>query len=355
MNFKKTVKPMAKTPPKKALFLIGGAVLLALMSFGFYRANTLNQQKAQQAVIAPVLETTPVVVAAKALPAGSILTKTDLQTVDWPKSAVPTTSSQTGALASSAESLEGRILKRDLYPGEPVYMAKLAGDKSLGGLTALIPAGMRAVTIEVSDIKGVAGFIKPGDRVDVLSKVEMSHEGDSVTLTKTVLQNVLVLASEQTMVDDRVETVNETVSVEGKSTPGADPETKKPASFGADKKKAKPATNVTLAVWPQEAEILTLSEEMGSLRLSLRGEEDYRRYALKGQTGEEVFQSTALKGYQAEAQLSRMLPKQDGSAPAASAGKMAVLHGQAGGGVQTSVTGQVVEVYNGTERQDVQF
>lgn len=139
------------------------------------------------------LETQSVTVASANLPAGTTIAPEDVTVVEWPSKYLVSAN-----VFDDKYSVVGRTVKSDLVPGEPVYKQKLTGDKSSGGLPVLIPKGFRAITIGVSETKGVAGFVNPGDRVDVL--VTVNEGGRENKLTKIVLQNVLVLASAQQMV-----------------------------------------------------------------------------------------------------------------------------------------------------------
>jgi Flp pilus assembly protein CpaB len=119
---------------------------------------------------------TPVVVAAGDLPAGAVLTDTDLGTADWPPDVVPT-----GA-AVDPGALTGRVLASPLRRGEPVTDARLVGP----GLWSQVPAGEVATPVRLADL-AVAALLRPGDRVDVLATVEGAG-------TEVVADDALVLA-----------------------------------------------------------------------------------------------------------------------------------------------------------------
>ena len=135
-------------------------------------------------------KTTRVVVAASDVKLGAILRDSDLGTVEisgpLPK----------GAITDRREAV-GRGVISDLYEGEPVLESRLAAPGAGGGLAATIPPGMRACAIKVDDVVGVAGFVTPGMRVDVLISgnppgVSASTEGPEV---KTLLQDIEVLSA----------------------------------------------------------------------------------------------------------------------------------------------------------------
>jgi pilus assembly protein CpaB len=283
-------------PFKTGHLFIGGALLLALLSAFLIQNVAVKQGKKQ----APVeVQTQPVVVAAATISAGKPIEYQNLRIMDWPLKFPPG-----GSVFSDPRLLVGRIAKYDIVAGEPVYRQKLAGEKSNGGLPVIIPNGMRAVTISVSEIKGVAGFIKPGDRVDVLTSLD---EGNDSKVTKTVLQNVLVLATAQKTVDDTLKAIKPPSALnicdeeEDPDSPACQMEKKNGKNQKKDdaakkKKKKRRAKNsaddtdtgprivssITLAVNPEEAETLVMAEEAGSLRLSLRPEDDLQVKALAG-------------------------------------------------------------------------
>ncbi len=139
--------------------------------------------------------------------------------------------------ALDAEQILGLVTKHQILEGEQIIMDRLYGEDERAGLASSIPADRRAVTVPLNEVAGVAGFVKPGDRVDVIATVSAAGQTGDVALT--VLEDVEVLAIAQET-EDR--------------TQG----------------KAKVSTSATLAVTPAQAERLALAEEMGDLRLALR-------------------------------------------------------------------------------------
>ena len=132
----------------------------------------------------------PVVVAGRDIGAGQVIDPAVLQTVSWPRSALPP-----GAIAQPSE-LSGRVVKTSLVRGEPVLTGKLAPEGSLGGLAAVISPGSRAITVRVNEVVGVAGFALPGNFVDVL--VSAQDDGErSQMVSRIVLERILVLAVAQ--------------------------------------------------------------------------------------------------------------------------------------------------------------
>jgi pilus assembly protein CpaB len=134
--------------------------------------------------------TTHVVSAATDIKLGTVLTASDLSTTEIAGS-VPK-----GAILKPDQAI-GRGVIANIYQGEPILDSRLAPQGSGGGLAATIPDGMRACAVKVDDVVGVAGFVTPGMRVDVLVSGIPPNENQSTqgTVTKTILQNIEVLSA----------------------------------------------------------------------------------------------------------------------------------------------------------------
>jgi pilus assembly protein CpaB len=140
-------------------------------------------------VAAKPVATTSVVAAAADIKLGTVLAKSDLTTTQIagtpPKEAI-----------LKPEDAIGRGVIANIYQGEPILSSRLAPTGSGGGLAATIPDGMRACAIKVDDVVGVAGFVTPGMRVDVLaSGIPPNAEPGTGQVTKTILQNIEVLSA----------------------------------------------------------------------------------------------------------------------------------------------------------------
>jgi pilus assembly protein CpaB len=213
---------------KRLLFVLGSAIvfgLLAAVSVSRYlsdaQANTRNMNN--------------VVVAKVDIPLGTKVAAEQLSTVQFPSNAIPE------GTFDSAEKLVGRVTVTNVAAREPVTDFKLAPEGSAGGLSAVIPAGYRAMTVKVDDVIGVAGFLQPGTMVDVLTVIEQPGSMMSGNpISKIVIQNVRVLASGQNL--------------------------DKPK----DEREADAVKAVTLQVTPDQAEKLALASTEGKLRLVLR-------------------------------------------------------------------------------------
>lgn len=151
--------------------------------------------------------TRTVVVAKTPLRFGNPLTPGALREVAWPGDAIPA-----NAFSSIADLTgEKRVVLASIEPNEPIIATKITGPGQKATLSALIGEGMKAVTIRVNDVEGVAGFVLPGDRVDVL----MTRDADGDHSSDVVLQNVRVLGVDQ-LADERAEkpTVARAVTLE---------------------------------------------------------------------------------------------------------------------------------------------
>lgn len=185
-----------------------------------------------------------VVVAARDLPVGSIVRREDLESVPWPGSAVPE------GFSVQIGEVVGRGLIVEVRKNEPLLDWKLAEKEAGGGLPITIPEGMRAVSVEVDEVVGVAGFVLPGTRVDVLATV-MPGTDRARTTTRIILQNIRALAADQKYQQD----------IDGEP---------------------QYVTVVTLLVTPPEAEALTLAATEGRIQLALRNTLDSDEVATTG-------------------------------------------------------------------------
>jgi pilus assembly protein CpaB len=174
-----------------------------------------------------------VVIVEQPIDAGKAITAEQIKAIDWPGSAVPH-----DVLARTSD-VVGRIARVPMIPGEPVLPGKLAPINATGGLSSIIPAGKRAITVKVNEEIAVAGFALPGSYVDVLVS---GKDAENHQFSRTVLSRVKVLAIAQ-----------ETT---------------------AEHDKPKVVNAVTLELTPSEAEKLDLARNIGVLSLDLRNELD---------------------------------------------------------------------------------
>jgi pilus assembly protein CpaB len=187
-----------------------------------------------------------VLVADLDLPVGTELRPEHLRAVAWPMASLPE-----GAFKDPKE-LEGKVLTVRLYKGEAFLPTKLAGSDAGRGLSALLPPGMRAVAVRVDDVVGVAGFIHPGDVVDVIVTLR-TDGGGGITASKVILQGIKVL------------TVGKELDAGPRSA-----------------EKVVQATVATLMVDAEQSERLALAASKGKLLLALRGAADTEAVATRG-------------------------------------------------------------------------
>lgn len=160
------------------------------------------------------------------------------------ESQTPVTYIQPGAVGNAKLAI-GALARDQIAAGEQITERRLIIEGKTGGFTGIIPSDKRAITIAVNEVSGVAGFVKPGDWVDVVATFDQSAAGDNVS--HVIMQSILVLASNRD-------------SAAGSKTTTKD---------SNEKEVIKTAT-ITLAVTPEEAAQLTIAEDKGKVRLALR-------------------------------------------------------------------------------------
>jgi pilus assembly protein CpaB len=209
-------------------WMLGGAVASGVLA-GYVALQSVSDSPAPLAAVTP---TRTAVVANRDLPAGTIVRGEDVKTVNWPGSVVPQ------GFVTEVGEVVGRGLITEVRENEPVLGWKLADREAGGGLSITIPEGMRAVAVKVDEVVGVAGFVLPGTRVDVLATVQPGTDRAQTT-TRIILQNVRALAADRRYQQE----------IDGE-----------PRSV----------TVVTLLVTPEQAEALTLAATEGRIQLALR-------------------------------------------------------------------------------------
>lgn len=199
--------------------------------------STMQQQaqQAQPAYKPAALE--KVLVASKDLPVGTIITSDHVTWQAWPEQGLNDAYFRDGR--HDVKDLEGKVVRGPISRGEPMTGSDLVAQGERGFLAAILSPGMRAVTVKLSPVAGVSGFIFPGDRVDVIltHSIQVSR-AEVYTAAETVFQNVRVLA-----VDQRSATDGDKVQL---------------------------AKTATIEVTPKMAEKVAMLEKIGTLSLSLR-------------------------------------------------------------------------------------
>jgi pilus assembly protein CpaB len=218
---------------RRFITVLGVSVLFALVVSSIFYQMTSRAGKGSKPKTSS--ELTDVVVAAQPLSVGMQIKPADVKLARVPREQFPN-----GAF-HKIEEVTGRPVVSNILQDEPVIAGRLADRGSGFGLAPVIPPGMRAVAVKVNEVVGVAGFVLPGMRVDVLATVR--PPGDAGARTATILQNVPVVAAGQQM---------------------------QPDSSG----RAVNVPVVTLLVTPEQAEILTLAGNEGRIQLVLRNSGD---------------------------------------------------------------------------------
>jgi pilus assembly protein CpaB len=211
--------------------VLAAAVLLGLGA-AFLVWRTVLRQPVDLQASEEASPSVQVVAAAVDLPVGTLLTEEKLRLIPVRGDHLPP-----GTFSNQTPLIERGVIV-PMVANEMVLESKLAPQGAGAGMPTVIPAGMRAVSVKVDEVIGVAGFVLPGTRVDVLVTVQPSDE-EADPVTKLVLQNVQVLAAGESIQHDS----------EGK-----------PQSV----------TVITLLVNPDDAEKLTLSANEGLIQLALR-------------------------------------------------------------------------------------
>jgi pilus assembly protein CpaB len=214
---------------RNRLFAVLALAVMAGGGLAFATYNLTQGQPAQPVSVA----TQPVVIAAADLQLGAELRSEDLKVIGFPQGQAPA-----GAFANPSE-IVGRGLIVPVVANEPILPAKLASKEAGAGLPPVIPEGMRAVSVRVNEVIGVAGYVLPGTRVDVVATQSPTASHQDMT-SKVVLSNVQVLTAGTRMEQDQ------------------------------EKGKPMAVTVVTLLVKPEQAERVALASTEGKIQLALR-------------------------------------------------------------------------------------
>jgi len=221
----------------------------------FMALGWMKSQSRRQAKQAPKVPVASVVVAAKDIDAAQGLKAGQLSVVQWPQKSVPK-----GGYGS-VEEVVGRVTVLPMGAGEPILEPKLAPQGTPAGMVALVSDKKRAMTVKVNEASGVAGFIIPNNRVDVVVSMNRG-EFSNDPLAKVVLENLRVLGAGQKIIEK-------------------DPDGKPQV-----------VPTVTLEVTPEEGERLALASGEGHISLVLRGQKDEALVATKGVKTTQLFRGT---------------------------------------------------------------
>ena len=228
----------------KKLALLVGALVIAVVT-AVMAKNMFAGAGAQQAAAAPAVPLGPkVLVAKKALPVGTIVDADSFAFQPWPKELMQSAYYVDGQPDGDPKKLLGTVVRYQITAGQPVTRGSLVGPQDRGFLAAALGAGMRAITVPVNVTSGVAGFVFPGDHVDMVltQQVDGGGDGPALKVSETIIRNLRVLATDQRLTD--------------KDDDG--------------KTQVRTFSNVTLEVTPRIAEKIAVAQSLGSLSLSLR-------------------------------------------------------------------------------------
>lgn len=192
----------------------------------------------------------PIVIASRDIQPGLPITANQLRLSPWSTDASPE------GIFSDLDLVVGRVARQAIFANEPVLESRLAGSAASGGLSSLISPGMRAISVRVDEVIGVAGFALPGGYVDVMVS---ARDGQGNPFSKIVLSRVKVVAAEQ--------------------------------DTAGDPTQPKVVRAVTLELGPEDAEKLDLARNVGSLSLVLRNEIDMQDRASSGARLQDILSS----------------------------------------------------------------
>ncbi|NNE85878.1 MAG: Flp pilus assembly protein CpaB, partial [Alphaproteobacteria bacterium] len=221
--------------------MLGLAVVFAIVA-AFLAQSWLRSQvgpPVEQTVIvqeAPKAPETTIVVARQPLFYGNELTRQNVREIPWLANDLPAGTFQ--KIEDLFTDDESRIVLRTMEQNEPVLASKISGDDRAATMSAIIPIGMRAITMGSNVLTGVGGYIIPGDRVDMM----LTREGGSKLETTVLLQNVQILGIDQQISEDQQE--------------------------------PRVVRSLTIAVTPAQAPKIVLAYSVGKLTLSLRNRGD---------------------------------------------------------------------------------
>jgi pilus assembly protein CpaB len=230
---------------KKLALLIGALVIAAVTAV--MAKSMFAGAAAPQAVAAPAAQAQgpQVLVATRALPVGTMVDAEAFRYQPWPEGLVQDAYFIQGQEGSAdPQSLIGTVVRTEISAGQPATRGALIRPGERGFLAAALGPGMRAVTVAVSATSGVAGFVFPGDRVDLVltQQVEGGGDGSPLNVSETIIRNIRVLA-----VDQRINNTDE----EGNQV-------------------AQNSSTVTFEATPKIAEKIAVAQTIGQLSLSLR-------------------------------------------------------------------------------------
>lgn len=231
---------------RKKVILLMAALFIAAITAFMARSMFTGAAAPQAGAIAKPVETGPqVLVATRALPVGTIITAEAFRYQPWPEELVEQAYFiKDDKTSTPMEQLVGTVVRNAVTAGQPITQGALVKPGDRGFLAAALGPGMRAITVPVSALTGVAGFVFPGDRVDLMLTQNVAGDtGPALKVSETIMRNLRVLATDQrskSNVDEKGNTIVDEYKL------------------------------VTLEVTPNIAEKITVAQSIGTLSLSLR-------------------------------------------------------------------------------------
>jgi pilus assembly protein CpaB len=210
--------------PRGTIFLVAAVVAGVVATFAIHRYVSIKTR-------VPVAASRQVFIAVADISPGTAISGAAVKAVTWPQAVIPPKS------ASTMGEIEGRVVKAPIPQGNPILFSMLAPEGTAAGLSGILEDGKRALTVKVDEVAGVAGFIHPGDHVDVLMDLALKGEGEH--FSKTILHDISVLTTGQIW------------EQKGENKPMV-------------------VNTVTLELTPEDAEVLNLASNEGKIRLALR-------------------------------------------------------------------------------------
>jgi pilus assembly protein CpaB len=212
--------------PRGTIFLVAAVVAGLVATFAIHRYVTVKTS-------VPVAASSQVFIAVADISPGTAISATAVKAVTWPQAVIPPKA------ASTMREIEGRVVKVPIPQGNPILSSMLAPEGTAAGLSGILEDGKRALTVKVDEVAGVAGFLHPGDHVDVLMDMAMQGEGQSEHFSKTILHDISILTTGQIW------------EQKGNNKPVV-------------------VNTVTLELTPDQAEVLNLASNQGKIRMALR-------------------------------------------------------------------------------------
>lgn len=237
--------------PKGIIYIVLAGMVGLAATFTIHRYVSVKTE-------GPKVALGQVAIATADVAPGMALNASSVKITSWPKEVIPP------GTASSLKEVDGRVARVEIARGEPILMSKLAPEGTAAGLGGLLEGSKRALSVRVDDVSGVAGFIHPGDHVDVLVDLLMPGSKEE-HVSKTVLQSLVVLSTGQ---------------------------------IWEQKGDLKPmvVNTVTLEVTPDQAEVLNLASNNGKIRLALRSRKSTVASSTSGVTTSGIVNGSQARG-----------------------------------------------------------